>query len=96
MNEKPTKTAEPSRRLGKMDLILIVIGVYLLIFSIAMMVIFVTTGSYPEELCRCTYETCTGEAGIMGVIKVFKVRGSRKESQSTSNSDEPSEDEPVG
>ena len=56
-----------------MDLILVLIGITVLIFTIAMIWIYLVTGGIPDTLCTCFFVACTGECGFMGWIKTAKV-----------------------
>lgn len=62
-----------------MDLILVLIGITVLIFTITMIWIYLITGGIPDTLCTCFFVACTGECGFMGWIKTAKVRQLEKE-----------------
>lgn len=57
-----------------MDCILIIVGVLLIIFTFAMIVIYLQTGGIPDTLCTCFFATLGGECGVMGWIKTNKER----------------------
>lgn len=57
-----------------MDLILIIVGISILIFTIAMVWLYLLTGGIPDTLCTCFFVACTGECGFMGWIKTAKTR----------------------
>lgn len=57
-----------------MDLILIIVGISVLIFTIAMVWLYLLTGGIPDTLCTCFFVACTGECGFMGWIKTAKTR----------------------
>lgn len=59
---------------GTMDVVLTVMAVFLLVFVIAMMIIYCVTGGIPDTLCTCVFAACTGEISIMGWIKTTKER----------------------
>lgn len=61
------------QKLGTMDLILLVIGVFLALFTTAMIVIHCVTGSTPDVLIENVYKICGFECGAMGVIKSVKL-----------------------
>lgn len=61
------------KKLGTMDLILLVIGVFLALFTTAMIVIHCITGSTPDVLIENVYKICGFECGAMGVIKSVKL-----------------------
>ncbi len=55
-----------------MDVILIIMGIATLIFTIAMIWIFVKTGAIPDTLCNCFFAFVGGECGVMGWIQTNK------------------------
>lgn len=57
-----------------MDLILIIVGGAVVIFTIVMIWIYLLTGAIPDTLCTCFFAACTGECGFMGWIKTAKTR----------------------
>lgn len=59
-------------KLGTMDRILVILGIFLLCFVIAMTVIFVVCGSIPDTLVTCVFGICGIEGGVMGWIKTSK------------------------
>lgn len=61
-------------KLGTMDRILVILGIFLLCFVIAMTVIFVVCGSIPDTLVTCVFGICGIEGGVMGWIKTSKNR----------------------
>ena len=61
-------------KMKTMDFILIIVGISILIFTIAMIWIYILTGGIPDTLCTCFFVACTGECGFMGWIKSAKVR----------------------
>lgn len=61
------------KKLGTMDLILLVIGIFLALFTAAMIVIHCVTGSTPDVLIENVYKICGIEGGVMGVIKSVKL-----------------------
>lgn len=60
------------KKLGTMDLILLIIGVFLALFTTAMIVIHCITGSTPDTLITCVFGICGVEGGVMGWIKTSK------------------------
>lgn len=62
------------KKLKTMDLILIIVGVFLITFTITMIVLYIITGSEPGTLITCVFATCGGECGIMGWIRTSKER----------------------
>lgn len=57
-----------------MDLILIIVGGAVVIFTIVMIWLYLLTGAIPDTLCTCFFVACTGECGFMGWIKTAKTR----------------------
>ena len=57
-----------------MDKILIIIGVTLLAFTIAMIWLFTLYGAIPDTLVTCVFAILGGECGVMGWIKTNKDR----------------------
>ena len=60
------------QKFGTMDLILLVIGIFLALFTTAMIVIHCITGSTPDTLITCVFGICGIEGGVMGWIKTSK------------------------
>lgn len=61
-------------KLGVMNFILILVGIFLLIFTITMIILFVAYGSVPDTLVTCVFAALGGECGVMGWIKTTKER----------------------
>lgn len=57
-----------------MNKILKVLAIFLLIFTVGMIVIFCVKDSIPDTLVTCVFGACTGELSIMGWIKASKVK----------------------
>lgn len=60
------------KKTGTMDVILIIVGIAMLIFTIAMIWIFVVFGSVPDTLITCVFAFLGGECGVMGWIQTNK------------------------
>ena len=60
------------KRIRTMDVILIVIAVFLLIFISLLIWMYYRTGGIPDTLCTCVFGVCGGECGVMGWIKTTK------------------------
>ena len=71
---KQKHSARDGKRMGTMDRILIVLGVFLLCFIVAMVVIFIKKDSIPDTLVQCVFGACGLEGGVMGWIKTTKER----------------------
>lgn len=68
---------EQSRK--TMDTILVILGIFLLLFILVMIYLFVRLGAIPDTLCTCVFAACGGECGIMGWIKTSKTRYQERE-----------------
>ncbi len=68
------KAQKEKKKIGTMDVILIIIGVVLLVFVIYMIKLFREYGTIPDTLVTCVFAVCGGECGIMGWIKTNKDR----------------------
>lgn len=66
---------------GTMDIILIIVGASLLIFTITMIRLFTIYGSIPDTLVTCVFAALGGECGIMGWIKTNKDKSKDREWQ---------------
>lgn len=73
---KKDKQSRPREKakIGAMDIILIIVGISLLAFTVAMMITFNRLGAVPDTLITCVYATLGGECGVMGWIKTSKDR----------------------
>lgn len=68
--EKPKKS--PGKMIGTMNLILIIVGIFLVAFTLKMISLFETYGMVPDTLISCVFAALAGECGIMGWIKTSK------------------------
>lgn len=66
------------KKLGTMDVILIVLAIFLLFFVVSMIVLYSTTGGIPDTLCTCVFAICGGECGAMAWIKNTKERNKER------------------
>lgn len=73
-NEVDKKSSQSSEKkgIGTMNIILIIVGVALFSFTIAMIWIFLTYAAIPDTLCTCVFAALGGECGVMGMIKTSK------------------------
>ena len=62
-----------------MDVILVIVGLCLAAFTVAMIVLFQIYGAIPDTLCTCVFAALGGECGIMGWIKTSKDRRRERE-----------------
>lgn len=68
------RDGEHRKKIKTMDLILVLVGITLLLFTVTMIVLFIKTGSEPSTLETCVFAALAGECGVMGWIKTCKVR----------------------
>lgn len=73
--QKPRKKKGP----GVMNIILVIVGVLLIVFTVEMIREFRLYGAIPDTLCTCVFAALGGECGIMGWIKATKVRHQERE-----------------
>lgn len=57
-----------------MDVILVLMGIFLVAFTVAMIVLFARVGSEPSTLIGCVFAACTAEGGFMAMIKRSKTK----------------------
>ena len=62
------------KKVRTMDVVLVIVALFLLVFVIALMWMYYRTGGIPDTLCTCVFAICGGECGIMGWIKTTKER----------------------
>lgn len=76
MEEKNQGDKESSvkKEIGTMNVILIIVGVTLILFTITMIIVFSRWGAIPDTLVTCVFAVCGGECGVMGWIKTTKER----------------------
>lgn len=77
MNETQSRRKRPShakkrKSPGVMNIILVVVGLILVVFTITMIHLFTIYGAVPDTLVTCVFAACGGEFGIMGWIKTTK------------------------
>ena len=59
-------------RVGTMNIILVIVGVMLLLFTLKMIDLFEQYGTIPDTLVNCVFVCLGGECGILGWIKTTK------------------------
>lgn len=69
------------KTIGTMDIILVIVGILLVVFTVTMIVLFERYGAIPDTLCTCVFAALAGECGIMGWIKTTKERHKDREWQ---------------
>lgn len=67
------------KKMGTMNLVLILVGCAALIFTAVMIWLYKTTGGIPDTLCTCVFGALGGECGVMGIIKSFKEKYGRND-----------------
>ena len=74
MKEEKNENAKKSSRksIGTMNIILIIVGIFLVLFTLKMISLFETYGMVPDTLINCVFVALAGECGIMGWIKTSK------------------------
>lgn len=65
---------ETKKKVRTMDVVLVTIAIFLLLFVAAMIWLYYRTGAIPDTLCTCVFAVCGGECGVMGWIKTTKDR----------------------
>lgn len=78
-SENKHECKRPSRSVGVMNIILVIVGVLLVTFTGIMIYLFRIYGSIPDTLCTCVFAALGGECGIMGWIKTTKDRYKERE-----------------
>lgn len=79
--KKNADTEKPSQKssIGTMNVILIIVGVSLLAFTVAMIQLFREYGAVPDTLITCVFAALGGECGVMGWIKTTKERNKERD-----------------
>lgn len=77
-NADSTKSSRKKSGIGVMDIILIIVGISLLAFTVAMIQLFREYGAVPDTLVTCVFAALGGECGIMGWIKTTKDRNKER------------------
>lgn len=74
MKEEKNEDAKksPKKSIGTMNIILILVGIFLVLFTLKMISLFETYGMVPDTLVNCVFVALAGECGIMGWIKTSK------------------------
>ena len=68
-SEPSTNDKKIQKSLKTMNVVLIVMGIFLLLFTACMIHLYKETGGIPDTLVTCVFAACTGELGVMGWIK---------------------------
>lgn len=72
--QKSSSDKPKRKKFGTMNLILVLIGLFLLAFTVYMIILFREYGMIPDTLVTCVFASLAGECGIMGWIKTSKER----------------------
>lgn len=68
-----------NKKIKTMDVVLVIIAIFLLLFVGLMILLYYKTGGIPDTLCTCVFACCGGECGIMGWIQTTKTKISDRE-----------------
>lgn len=69
----PKKTKKDELRKQKItNIALAIIAVFLIAFTISILLLYRITGTEPSTLITCVFGACTGELGFMALIKNSK------------------------
>lgn len=82
------------KEFGTMNLVLVLVGISLVVFTGAMIWLFREYGSIPDTLVTCVFATLGGECGIMGWIKTTKTRYEDRKWQKEDEAEMKKEDHP--
>lgn len=81
-NGTDAKSKKPSRKKrkkpGVMNIVLVIVGIALAVFTVEMIRLFTIYGTIPDTLVTCVFAACGGEFGIMGWIKTTKERNQNR------------------
>lgn len=58
--------------------VIIVLGIFLLIFTISILIIFSVTGEEPSTLIASVFAASIGEGSICGMLKKYKIKKDNK------------------
>lgn len=81
MRHKSQHEKKSRKSPGVMNIILVIVGIALVVFTTIMVTTFWRYGSIPDTLCTCVFACLGGECGIMGWIKTTKERNREREWQ---------------
>lgn len=63
-----------NKKFKTMDVVLVIIAIFLLVFVGLMICLYYKTGGIPDTLCTCVFACCGSECGIMGWIQTTKTK----------------------
>lgn len=70
---------KPKKSVGTMNVILVIVGVCLLVFTVYMIELYKLYGAVPDTLVTCVFACLGGECGVMGWIKTSKDKRQERE-----------------
>ena len=68
------KQAKKQIKIHAMDVVLVFVGVFLALFTVALIWLYYKTGGIPDTLCTCVYAGAIGEFSITGMIQNTKIK----------------------
>lgn len=74
-----TNIQNEKKKVRTLNVVLIILGIAVGIFTVAMIQIYLKTGGIPDTLCGCFYGAATGEFGVMGWIRTTKDRDKKRQ-----------------
>lgn len=61
-------------KIKTLDVVLVLLGVFLLLFTITMVVVFVKFQTVPDTLITSVFACCGAEGGFMALIQTTKIK----------------------
>ncbi|WP_298028676.1 hypothetical protein [uncultured Dysosmobacter sp.] len=84
-------------RIGTMNIVLVLVGAAVLLFTLKMIELYELTGGIPDTLVQCFYSMMGFECGILGWIKTAKEKHrERKRRREDAENAPPQDGGPVG
>lgn len=62
------------KKVKVMDVVLVIIAIFLLVFVCVMIWLYHDTGGIPDTLVTCVFACCGSECGVMGWIQTTKTK----------------------
>lgn len=82
--KQSSKESKHSKKTNKLDIVLIIVAIFLLIFTSVMIWLFYYFQQVPDALILSVFGACTGELSICGWIKNVKEK-LKEESEEETN-----------
>lgn len=79
MRAKHMKIQNEKKKVRTLNVVLIILGILVVLFTITMIQIYLKMGGIPDTLCGCFFAAATGEFGVMGWIRTTKDRDKRRQ-----------------